>query len=335
MNQKNNKIIIIAGPTCTGKSDLAVELAKRLDTEIISCDSMQVYKGLDIGTAKINNDEMCNIKHYMIDEFMPTENCDIKIFSEKTKHYIDIIQNNGKIPILVGGTGYYIKSIILNNDFLYEDMDKKNKILENINDELDKYGIEYIYEELNKVDPESTKKIHINNQKRVIRALCFYRLHNKKISDFNEIENKKTSPYDYLAVVLNTNRELLYDRINDRVDKMIDTGLIQEVASLIDSGVTKDSNAMQAIGYKELYDYCFQNMAKIQQNLIDLKNDPTLLSLIEKIKQNSRNYAKRQLTWFNAQKNFYQINIEKFSFKKNLIADEIFTKNEKFFNKKN
>ena len=312
MNQKNNKLIIIAGPTCTGKSDLAIELAKRLDTEIISCDSMQVYKGLDIGTAKITKEEMCGIKHYMIDEFMPTENCDIKIFSEKTKNYIDMIQNNGKIPIIVGGTGYYIKSIILKNDFLYEDMDAKNKIMDEIQNELDKYGIEYIYEELRKVDPESVDKIHINNQKRVIRALCFYRLHHKKISDFNESENKKTSPYDYLAIVLNANRELLYKKINDRVDMMIDRGLIQEVTQLIADGVTKDSNAMQAIGYREIYDYCYQNMAKIQQNLIDLKNDTTLQPLIEKIKQNSRNYAKRQLTWFNAQKNFQQVDIEKF-----------------------
>lgn len=333
MNNINNKLIVIAGPTCSGKSDIAIELSKIIDAEIVSCDSMQIYKGLDIGTAKVTKDEMGNIKHYMIDICSPKDNFDIKQFSEMAKEYIYKIQNKNKIPILVGGTGYYIKSVIYENNFLFEDENLKNTIINEINNDIEKYGFEYIYEELKKVDIESTKRIHINNKKRVIRALLFYKLHNMRISEFNDIENKKTSPYKCLNILLETDRDTLYKRINDRVDKMIDNGLLNEICSLINLGVSKDCNSMQAIGYKELYDYCNENMAKIQAKSIDFKNDNRLKSLVEKVKQNSRNYAKRQLTWFNAQKNFLRINTDEFSSDKKLIAKEIFTKNKNFLSK--
>lgn len=335
MENINNKLIVIAGPTCSGKSDVAIELSKIIDAEIVSCDSMQIYKGLDIGTAKVTKNDMEGIKHYMIDICSPNDDFDIKQFSEMAKECIKTIQIKNKIPILVGGTGYYLKAVINENKFLEEDENLKKNILNNINNNIEKYGFEYIYEELKKVDIEAANRIHINNKKRVIRALLFYKIHNRKISEFNDIENEKISPYDSLNILLDIDRATLYDRINKRVDKMIEKGLLTEIANLINQGVSKNCNSMQAIGYKELYDYCTENMAKIQAKSIDLSEDEKLKTLIEKIKQNSRNYAKRQLTWFNAQKNFLRINTGEFSSDKKIIATEIFKKNKNFLTKKN
>lgn len=334
MENINNKLIVIAGPTCSGKSDIAIELANIIDAEIISCDSMQIYKGLDIGTAKITKSEMGNIKHYMIDICNPDENYDIKQFSAMANNCIEIIHKKNKIPILVGGTGYYLKAIINNNSFLDEDEDLKNKILNEINNDIEKYGFPYIYNELLKVDKVAAEKIHINNKKRVVRALLFYKLHNKKISEFNEIENSKESPYNCLNILLETDRKILYSRINNRVDTMIEKGLLIEIVKLISNGISKDANSMQAIGYKELYDYCNKNMAKIQEKSIDYNNDLELNILIENIKKNSRNYAKRQMTWFNAQKNFTRVNTDKILNDKKNIALEIFTKNNFFYHEK-
>ena len=326
----NNKLLIITGPTCVGKSAISIKIAKILDTDIISCDSMQIYKYMDIGTAKLKQNEMQNINHYMIDLLMPNEKCDIKFFSEQTKKYIQLIHSKNKIPIIVGGSGFYLKSIIYDNTFLEENEEKKNNILDEINNKINQYGFEKIYEELKICDKESAEKININNKKRVIRALEFYKLHNKKISQFNKEENEKKSPYDYKAYVLYKNNKNLYSDINNRVDKMIQDGLLLEICNLINKNININNTSMQGIGYKELFEYCLHNKKEILEyklnyfeNINDKNKLNNLKDIIETIKQKTRNYAKRQLTWFRAQKNFIFINIEEYNNDENEIVNKI------------
>lgn len=310
MDMNNNKIIIIAGPTAVGKTKLSIEIAKELDSEIISMDSMQVYENMNIGTAKITTEEMQNIKHYMISEIPINVDFNIKLYKEMVSQYINEIQNKNKIPILVGGTGFYIDAILYDTNFEYEDDDIKNQLVEKYENILKNNGEDYLHNLLYDIDKESYDSIHKNNTKRVIRALCYYELHNKKFSLHNKEESIKTPKYNFNYFLLNDNRENLYDRINKRVDKMINDGLIDEIIALIKSGAKKDSNAMSAIGYKELYDYCY-NM--INNNTTN-SNEAELKKIIDDIKQHSRNYAKRQLTWFKANKDVKEININDFEY---------------------
>ncbi len=311
-----NKIITISGPTCTSKSEIAVALAHIINGEIISCDSMQIYKHMDIGTAKINEDEKENISHFMISEIEPTESFNIKSFKERTYKYINEITNRKHTPILVGGTGFYLNSIIYDNDFPYEDYEKNAEIKKEL-DQIEKIeGKEALYKILKEIDIESYNKIDKNNIYRIKRAITYFKLHNEKISTHNELEKLKKEKFDGKYICLIDDRDNLYKRIDKRVDKMFSQGLIDEVKALIKLGVNKNSQSMSAIGYRELYDYCFNEIKNI-------KNDISLDEIKEKIKQHSRNYAKRQLTWFKTKKNFHFINIKDFSYSKKNIVKKI------------
>lgn len=296
------KLVVIAGPTAVGKTKYAIDYALANNGEIVSLDSMQVYKYLDIGTAKPSKEELQLVPHYMIDEVMPTVNLNVKEFKDLANKYIDKIYEKGKMPVLVGGTGFYIKAVLYDTEFLYEDDIESSKIREELYDRLDKEGIDSLYSELQSIDPESAKKIPKNNERRVIRAIEFYKLHNMPISKHNREENEKESKYDFEFYVLDMDREELYDRINKRVDMMIENGLLKEVKTLIDMGLDKNLNSMKSIGYSELYDFCKEREVIDDINNLDMNSRNKLNLLIDLIKQHSRNYAKRQMTWFRAQK---------------------------------
>lgn len=277
-----NKILIIAGPTAVGKTSLSIKLAKELNGEIVSTDSMQIYKYMDIGSAKITKDEMEGIPHHMIDIINPSSSFSVAEYKEiATKCIEDIISRN-KLPILVGGTGLYINALTCNMNFTEADSDEEyRKELEKLADE---NGNEFIHNMLKDIDPTSYKEIHFNNRKRVIRALEVYKLTNKPFSSFNSGDDFYNGPYDTRYYVINMDRTKLYDRINLRVDIMIKNGLIDECIKLKEMGHTSLMQSMQGIGYKEIFYY--------------LDNKISYSEAIEMIKQGSRNYAKRQLTWF-------------------------------------
>ncbi|WP_250278384.1 tRNA (adenosine(37)-N6)-dimethylallyltransferase MiaA [[Clostridium] colinum] len=278
-------LIVIAGPTACGKTESSVLLAKKINGEIISADSMQVYKYMDIGTAKINSDETQGIKHYLINEFYPDEDFSIAIFKEKATKYIQEIQSKGKIPILVGGTGFYINSVIYNNNFTETKKDDKyRKELEEI---AINNGNDFLHNMLKNIDEKSANAIHKNNVKKVIRALEYYKLTGEKISTHNENEKAREQVYDTTFFVLNMDREKLYNRINLRVDMMIQNGLVEEVKSLLNKGYSKNLVSMQGLGYKEIIKY--------------LEGEYSLDYAIEIIKRDTRHFAKRQITWFKHQ----------------------------------
>ncbi len=278
-------LIIIAGPTACGKTESSVLLAKKINGEIISTDSMQVYKYMNIGTAKITEEEKQSIKHYLIDEFYPDEDFSIAIFKEKATQYIKEIQNKGKVPILVGGTGFYINSVIYNNDFTETEKDETyRKELEQL--AVNK-GNDFLHNMLKEVDEQSAEAIHKNNVKKVIRALEYYKLTGEKISTHNEREKQKEKAYDTTFFVLNMDREKLYNRINLRVDIMLKNGLVDEVKNLLEKGYKKELVSMQGLGYKEIVKY--------------LEGEYSLDYAIEIIKRDTRHFAKRQLTWFKHQ----------------------------------
>ncbi len=279
-------LIIIAGPTAVGKTALSVELAKRMDGEIISADSMQVYRGMDIGTAKVTPSEMQGIPHHLIDVLDPRENFDAMRFQQLAKEAIRDVVRRGKLPILVGGTGFYIQGILYDIDFTEEDNHVIRAGLEKLAETEE--GRMQLLDELRRVDPEALNTIHPNNLKRVIRAVEFHRLHGSPISAHNAAERQKTSVYDSRFFVLTMERNLLYERIDRRVDRMIDLGLIEEVKRVRSLCPDPSCTAMQAIGYKELVSY--------------LDGECDLDTAVEKLKQNTRHFAKRQLTWFKREK---------------------------------
>lgn len=276
------KLLIIAGPTAVGKTAISIKLAKKLNGEIISCDSMQIYKGMDIGSAKIKEQEMQGIKHYMLDIISPDENYTVAQYKEEVENLIEEISSRGKLPIITGGTGLYINSIICSMNFSESDKDEDYRnYLESLANE---NGNEYIHDMLKECDKASYDNIHYNNRKRVIRALEVYKLTGKPFSSYSSGEDYYTCNYDLYYYVLNMNRETLYKRINKRVDIMLDEGLIDEVKHLKECGYDSAMQSMQGIGYKEVLDYLDGRM--------------TLDESVEAIKKGSRNYAKRQLTWF-------------------------------------
>lgn len=275
-------LIILTGPTAVGKTKASIGLAKALNGEIISADSMQVYKHMDIGSAKIRLEEMQGIKHYLIDELEPDEEFHVVRFQEMAKKALEEIYAKNKIPIVVGGTGFYIQALLYDIDFTENDEDTEyRKELEQLAAEK---GADALHDMLRKVDPESAEAIHANNVKRVIRALEFHKQTGEKISEHNEQERAKSSPYDFCYFVLNDEREQLYERINLRIDQMLAEGLIEEVKSLKELGYTKDMVSMQGLGYKEILDY--------------LNGNCTLEEAIYILKRDTRHFAKRQLTWF-------------------------------------
>lgn len=281
-----NKLVIIAGPTAIGKSDIGVELAKIIGGEIISADSMQVYKGMDIGTAKINKDEMQNIPHYLVDVLDPKDDFNIVFFKEEAKKLIEDINCRGNIPIIVGGTGFYIQSVLYDIDF--EDTVENTEYRENLTKLAKEKGPIYLHDMLKNVDSKSAENIHYNDLKRVIRALEYFEQTGRKISDHNEMESQKESPYNYSFFVLNDDRERIYDRIDNRVDKMIELGLVDEVKSLLDNGLNRDFVSMKGLGYKEIIAF--------------LEGEISLEEAIRIIKRDTRHFAKRQITWFKREK---------------------------------
>ena len=297
------KLIIVAGPTAIGKTDYAINLAKNCDGEIVSLDTVQVYKGLNIGSAKPSEEQLKEVPHYMIDEVDPSVNLNVKDFKDLATKYINDILDRKKQPILVGGSGFYIDAVLFDTEFLYEDENESNKIRQELELDLKDKGVDYLYEELKKVDEKALSYIPKENTRRVIRAIEFYRLHGMPISIHNENERNKECKYDYTYNVLCMDRNKLYERINHRVDLMIRNGLLSEVKSLINKGYNLSLNSMNSIGYKELYYFCRERDEIKNINNLDLDSKKELDKLIEEIKMHSRNYAKRQMTWFRSKKN--------------------------------
>ncbi len=288
-------LVIIAGPTASGKTDLAINIAKEINGEIISADSMQVYKYMNIGTAKASKEELEEVPHYLIDELYPDEDFSVAVFTKLAKKYIDDITSRGKVPILVGGTGFYINAVLYDADFKEESNDYKyRKELETI---VTDKGNEHLHSMLKEVDPISAEKIHFNNIKRVIRALEFYKLNGYPISSHNMEQKVKQSHYNETFIILNMDRNLLYDRINYRVNKMFDAGLVEEVKWLIDKGYKENLTSMNGLGYKEIIYY--------------LDGEITLEESKELLKKGTRNFAKRQLTWFKHQTKGLWLDVDK------------------------
>ena len=275
-------LVILAGPTAVGKTELSIRLAKRINGAIISADSMQVYKYMDIGSAKIMPDEMEGVKHYLIDELDPSDEFNIVRFQQMAKDALKEIYANGQIPIVAGGTGFYIQALLYDIDFTHQDSDEAFR--KEMSDYAAEYGAEALHEKLKEIDPVSYKTIHANNTKRVIRALEYYRMTGQPISAHNEQEHQKVSPYNFAYFVLTDDRKHLYDRIDYRVDLMMKKGLVDEVKNLYDMGYHKDMVSMQGLGYKELLSY--------------LDGECSLEEAVYIIKRETRHFAKRQLTWF-------------------------------------
>lgn len=302
---EKKKLVVLTGPTAVGKTKLSIELAKKIGGEIISADSAQVYKHMDIGSAKIRPEEMEGIPHYLVDELEPSEEFNVVVFQQKTKQYMQEIYERGHIPILVGGTGFYIQAVLYDINFSVDD--DNHQIREELESLAKEKGAEFMHEELRKVDPASADAIHANNIKRVIRALEYYKLTGQKISEHNEEQRKNESPYDFSYFVLNDHRDLLYERIDKRVDEMVAEGLIEEVKHLKEAGYNRSYVSMQALGYKEIFSF--------------LDGEISLDDAIYIIKRDTRHFAKRQITWFKREKEVIWVNKPEFEYNNEKIID--------------
>ena len=303
-------LIIISGPTAVGKTAVSVELSRRLSGECVSADSVQLYRGLDIGSAKAGEEERGGVPHHLIDVLDPSERCDAPRFQEMAEEAIDGIYHRGHLPILVGGAGFYIQALLYGIDFREERESEKERIRERLERESEgEEGRERLYERLRELDPESCRKIHPHNVKRLIRALEFFELHHLPISRHNEEERGRRAQYDALYFVLTREREKLYERIDERVDEMMKRGLLEEVKGLLLSGCRRSDPAMQGIGYRELSSF--------------LSGERSLEEAVSEIKRNSRKYAKRQITWFRREKAAEWIEISKFGEEKGKITEWI------------
>ncbi len=312
MNKKK-KLIILAGPTGVGKTALSISLAKKLGGEVISADSMQVYRYMDIGSAKITGDEMQGVPHHLIDVLMPDEEFNVCRFQGMAKRALAGIYARGHVPIVVGGTGFYIQALLYDVDFSAEnELTNLRKALEK--EALEK-GREALYERLCRVDPESAQVIHPNNTKRVIRALEFYEKNGYPISQHNRLEREKEAAYAACYFVLNDDRELLYRRIDERVDEMLKRGLVDEVRALREMGCHKNMVSMQGLGYKEIL-ACLEGECSLDQAVCLIKRD-------------TRHFAKRQLTWFRRERDVIWINKPSFDYDDKRILDFMIEKFEK------
>ncbi len=313
MNIDNRKpLVIIAGPTAVGKSAVSAALAADIRGEVISADSVQVYRGLNIGSAKTSADEMNGIPHHLIDVINPDVNYDVAMFQKMAEEELSSVYRSGHLPILCGGTGFYIQALLYGIDFREENTEKSLLIRQ----ELEKRaelpgGPEKLYAELISKDPDSVEKIHAHNVRRVIRALEYYELHGEPISRHNQEERMRPPVYDAMFFVLTDERDALYKRIDSRVDRMMENGLLDEVKWLHSLNLPPSLPAMQAIGYKEL--------------LLYLDGRITLPEAAALIKKNSKNYAKRQLTWFRREKDAIWVDISKFNYEKENITKWILT----------
>ena len=304
---KKKPMVILTGPTAVGKTALSIELAKKINGAIISADSMQVYKYMDIGSAKIMPEEMQNIKHYLVDELLPTDEFHIVKFQEMAKAALEEIYSDGKIPIIVGGTGFYIQGLLYDIDFSKQDADYEYRMeLEAFAKE---HGAQALHERLREIDPASYEAIHANNIKRVIRALEYYHLSGKPISEHNEQERQKESPYHFAYFVLNDDRKNLYDRIEKRIDVMMEQGLLEEVTRLKQMGCHKDMVSMQGLGYKEILAY--------------LDGECSLEEAVDLLKKETRHFAKRQLTWFRRERDVIWFDKSKYSYDERMILEDM------------
>ena len=307
---KKKPLIILTGPTAVGKTKASIGLAKAVDGEIISADSMQVYRHMDIGSAKIKPEEMEGIPHHLIDVLEPDDEFHVVKFQQLAKKAMREIWERGHIPIVTGGTGFYIQALLYDIDF--DENEKEDACRKELEAYAKEHGAEALHEKLAFVDPASAEMIHPNNIKRVIRALEFYEQTGKRISEHNETQRQRESPYAFAYFVLTDDRAHLYERINRRVDQMIEEGLVNEVQALKDKGYTKQLVSMQGLGYKEILDY--------------LDGNCTLEEAIYTIKRDTRHFAKRQLTWFKRERDVIWINKQSFGYDAEQILDEMLSK---------
>lgn len=300
-------LIILTGPTAVGKTKLSVSLAKKIHGEIISADSMQVYKHMDIGSAKIRPEEREGIPHYLVDVLEPWEEFNVVKFQQMAIEAVEKIYANGHIPIVVGGTGFYIQALLYQIDFTEGQENKEFRTrLEHL---AEAQGAEVLHEKLKRIDPASALKIHPNNVKRVIRALEFYEQTGRRISEHNEKEKTRSSPYDFRYFVLTDLRSRLYEKIDLRVDQMLQDGLVEEVRALKRMGLKKEMVSMQGLGYKEILEY--------------LDHTCTLEEAVYKIKRDTRHFAKRQLTWFRRERDVIWIDKSTFHYDENRIMERM------------
>lgn len=305
--EKKPPLIVLTGPTAVGKTELSIALAKAIGGEIISADSMQVYKHMDIGSAKISKEEMRGVPHHLIDVLEPDEPFHVVKFKELAKAAIQGIQNRGHIPIVVGGTGFYIQALVYDIDFTENGHDTSYR------QELElvaaKHGEKILHEQLAQIDEKAALEIHPNNVKRVVRALEFFHQTGERISEHNERERQKESPYDFRYFVLNDDRNRLYRRIDCRVDAMLEDGLLKEVQRLRDMGYTRELTSMQGLGYKEMLAY--------------LEGECSLEEAIRVLKRDTRHFAKRQLTWFKRERDVIWIDKQHYDYDGTKILEAV------------
>ena len=300
-------LIIITGPTAAGKTNLSVRLARAIGGEIISADSMQVYRHMDIGSAKITEEEKRGVPHYLIDVLNPDEEFNVAVFQKMARDAVNTIYSHGNIPIVTGGTGFYIQALLYDIDFTDNGEDSS------IREELEllgrEKGGEYLHDLLHKIDPDAAGEIHPNNKKRVIRAIEFFRQTGEQISEHNRREREKSSPYNFLYYTVNMDRETLYQRIDRRVDLMMEQGLVEEVKKLKEMGCTRNMVSMQGLGYKEILDY--------------LQGDCTLEEAVYILKRDTRHFAKRQITWFKRERDVRDLYLPEFDYDLELVLKKI------------
>ena len=305
---EKKKLIVLTGPTAIGKTALSIKLAKKIGGEIISADSMQVYRGMDIGSAKITPKEMCGVRHHLIDILDPTEEFNITMFQTLAKQAMEEIYVGGNVPILAGGTGFYIQSVLYDIDFASNEEDNGSLRCE-LEEKAAVHGAAYMHDWLKKLDPESAEAIPAGNVRRVIRAIEYYELTGTRISDHNKEQRKKPSPYDFRYFVLTMDRERLYKRIEKRIDLMLEWGLVDEVRRLKEAGCQKGMTSMQGLGYKEILSY--------------LDGECSLEDAVTLLKRDTRHFAKRQLTWFRRERDVIWIDKEAFGDDEDKLCDHI------------
>ncbi|HLS52893.1 MAG TPA: tRNA (adenosine(37)-N6)-dimethylallyltransferase MiaA [Tissierellaceae bacterium] len=290
------KLFVLTGPTAVGKTSLSIALAKKLGGEIISADSMQIYKYMDIGTAKVKAEEMEDVPHHLIDIVYPDEEFTVSDYQKQATKLIKELNHKGRLPIIVGGTGLYINSLVY--ELQFAKVPPNEELRQRYEELANTYGNEYLHEKLSRIDEESSQRIHVADRKRIIRALEIYEETGKTMTEYNKNFRKETNKYDLAMVCLNMDRAQLYERINKRVDLMLNDGLVEEVKVILKMGYDKESVALQGIGYKEIIMY--------------LDGQISLDRAVELIKQGSRNYAKRQLTWFRRDKRIHWVDVGDF-----------------------
>lgn len=304
---EKKKMVILTGPTAVGKTALSIALAKQVGGAVISADSMQIYRYMDIGSAKITPEEMQGIPHYLIGELDPKEEFNVVRFAGMAKQYLETIYEENKVPIIVGGTGFYIQALLYDIHFSEQECDTAYR--RQLMAQAEEKGAAYLHETLKRLDPESAAAIHANNIRRIVRALEYYHLTGEKISEHNKAERERTSPYNFAYFVLNDKRQEIYRKIDQRVDGMIAKGLVEEVKRLREMGCRREMVSMQGLGYKEIFDYldgllAFEEAVRI-------------------IKRETRHFAKRQLTWFGRERDVIWLEKEQFHYQDSALLDEM------------